>query len=396
MTEPQNRMEETHVGVLTDWACLSLLPTSTWTRQNLAVGIAETFREREITFSKATLPTSREEVAAINEELIRKSQRLKETGRRCLFFGLNFDSFIYESTFAQLKKRGFLIVNYCIDMYNQWYKHCRDALHYDAIAVAQSMNREQVDRCFRKSVWMPMAATRAAQASHVDASQRIVPSLCLLGSRTEYRTFIATRMGKQEVPMDVFGGRWTERAAAGQWSPYTKVPRAHAGHLWILLRGYGPAALAHRTLQHYLDGLRYKRIMKENARFPDCIRLHGFSERQAEDLFKEHLINLGTSHKGGGWGEDGVCRYTQGRARDFEVTASGAFYLAQWHPDIDGFFESGKEIDTWRSVDELIGKSRYYFDKPEEARRLGRNARLRVEREHTWVHRFEGLIAELA
>jgi hypothetical protein len=380
---------------LSEWACLSLLPTSTWTKMNLAVGIAETFATNHVVFSRATLPTSAEEVAVINRALLEHASRLHETGKRCLFFSLSFDSFINDATFLHLKKLGFLRVNFCIDMYNQWFKHCRCAKHYDAIGIAQSMNRERVARFFDKLVWMPMAATRDAlgRSTVIDAPPS--PSLCLVGSRTEYRTFVAHRMADTGVPMDIYGGRWVGEARASEWTPYTKVPRVHLGHLWLLLKGYGPGGLLFRAFQHYTDGARYRRVMNESAAFPDTIRLHGFSERQAETLFCEHLVNLGTSHMGGGWGTDGKCRYVQGRARDFEVTPTGAFYLAQWHPDIDALFESGSEIDTWRTTDELSEKCSYYFDHPDEAKAMGQRAKERVAREHTWTHRFEKLLVEV-
>jgi len=362
---------------------------------NLAIGIAETFTTNHVVFSKGMLPTSSEEVALVNRELVEHANRLHETGKRCLFFSLTFDTFIEDATFLHLEKLGFLRVNYCIDMYNQWFKHCRCARHYDAIGIAQSMNQKRMARFFRKLVWMPMAATQEALERCEPMDRQPSPSLCLVGSRTEFRTFIARRMADAGVEMDVYGGRWVGESKANQWTPYTKVPRVHPGHLWLLLKGYGPAGLLFRTYQHYTDGLRYKRVMGETTSLPDSIRLHGFSEQQAEALFLGHLLNLGTSHMGGGWSKNGTCRYVQGRARDFEVTPSGAFYLAQWHPDIDGFFKSGHEIDTWHNTDELAEKSRYYFDHPDEAIQMGQRARERVAREHTWTHRFQVLLDEL-
>ena len=52
--------------------------------------------------------------------------------------------------------------------------------------------------------------------------------------------------------------------------------------------------------------------------------------------------------------------------RLFEATGVGAFLLTDHKENIRDFFEPGKEIETFKSVDELVEKASYYLDHPNQ------------------------------
>lgn len=60
--------------------------------------------------------------------------------------------------------------------------------------------------------------------------------------------------------------------------------------------------------------------------------------------------------------------YTVGSYRLFELPANGVMQISDGGPHLQAFFEVGKEIERWSSVDDLIDKVRYYLD--HEAERL--------------------------
>jgi spore maturation protein CgeB len=83
------------------------------------------------------------------------------------------------------------------------------------------------------------------------------------------------------------------------------------------------------------------------------------------------------------------------RLRDFEAPMCGACYLTGYSDEIEEFYEVGKEIETYRTEDELIDKTGHYLRNAASAERL-RNAGLRrARRDHTWRHRFEKLFREI-
>jgi len=77
------------------------------------------------------------------------------------------------------------------------------------------------------------------------------------------------------------------------------------------------------------------------------------------------------------------------KGRDFEVPMSGGFYLTQYHPELEHWFEIGKEIACYSNIDDLTEKIHYYLAHPEEAQEIRENGRRRALRDHTWAGRFE-------
>lgn len=77
------------------------------------------------------------------------------------------------------------------------------------------------------------------------------------------------------------------------------------------------------------------------------------------------------------------------KGRDFEVPMSGGLYLTEHHDELLPFYEIGREIVTYRSLDDLVGKIRWLLDNPERAEAIRRSGRERALREHSWEMRFD-------
>ena len=83
------------------------------------------------------------------------------------------------------------------------------------------------------------------------------------------------------------------------------------------------------------------------------------------------------------------------KGRDFEVPMSGGFYLTQYHPELEQWFEIGKEIECYRDMDDMVEKIRYYLSHPDKADEIRNAGYERATKEHTWVHRFRMAFKEL-
>jgi len=77
------------------------------------------------------------------------------------------------------------------------------------------------------------------------------------------------------------------------------------------------------------------------------------------------------------------------KGRDFEVPMSGGLYLTEYHPELERFFDLGKEIITYNNFGDLIEKIQYLLTNPKEAEMIRNKGRQRVLKEHTWEMRFE-------
>ena len=88
-------------------------------------------------------------------------------------------------------------------------------------------------------------------------------------------------------------------------------------------------------------------------------------------------------------------RIVQIRLRDFEAPMSGAFYLLEYQPEFEEFFEIGSEIVCYQGMDDLVGKCEYYLAHPKEREAIRIAGHERALRDHTWQKRFTVLFEEI-
>jgi hypothetical protein len=80
------------------------------------------------------------------------------------------------------------------------------------------------------------------------------------------------------------------------------------------------------------------------------------------------------------------------KGRDFEVPMSGGLYLTEHCEELEECFEIGKEIVTYRGIDDLIAKVRRLLADPAEAEAIRAAGRARALKEHTWEMRFAKIL----
>ena len=69
-------------------------------------------------------------------------------------------------------------------------------------------------------------------------------------------------------------------------------------------------------------------------------------------------------------------------------------YLTGHTDEISEFYDVGREIDTYRTPEELIEKTRFYLSQSDAAERLREAGYRRAVGSHTWTHRFNELFAK--
>ena len=82
--------------------------------------------------------------------------------------------------------------------------------------------------------------------------------------------------------------------------------------------------------------------------------------------------------------------------RTFELAACQAFQLVDTRSLLPPLFDIGKEIITFANADELREKIKYYLDRPNERQEIAQRAYQRVIAEHTYTHRMEAMLEEVA
>jgi spore maturation protein CgeB len=81
--------------------------------------------------------------------------------------------------------------------------------------------------------------------------------------------------------------------------------------------------------------------------------------------------------------------------RMFEATGVGTMILNDEGTNLSSLFVTGKEIETYKTIDEAIEKVRYYIANPEKALEIGKNAQLRTVNEYNYENYVKILFSHL-
>ncbi len=111
---------------------------------------------------------------------------------------------------------------------------------------------------------------------------------------------------------------------------------------------------------------------------------------QLPKIFCSSKINLNFSRVSVLW--EGK-RQVKGRV--FEVTGCGGFLLTEYAPGLDELFEIGKEIDAFRTQEEMAEKVKYYLAHEKERAAIANAGLLRAQKDHTYAKRLGGLLQSI-
>ena len=85
----------------------------------------------------------------------------------------------------------------------------------------------------------------------------------------------------------------------------------------------------------------------------------------------------------------------QVKGRVFEMGLSGTMMLTQRSPDIERFYEPGKEFVAYESIEDCADKAKFYLRNAAERQRIAEAYYRRTRSEHMWEHRFQQLFREI-
>lgn len=74
--------------------------------------------------------------------------------------------------------------------------------------------------------------------------------------------------------------------------------------------------------------------------------------------------------------------------RIFDIMGCGGFCMTNYQAEISDFFEIGREIETYASMEELLDKCEYYLEHEEERIRIAQNGYQKVKENHGYSKRL--------
>ena len=310
------------------------------------------------------------------------------------FYNAHFDS----SAFDQIRALGIPTINFYCNSIHQFPNVAEIAANVDVSWHAERDARLSYLHVGANPVWVQMAADPRA---YHPVEIRKQPIACFVGQNYADRaSWLAALIGAG-IPIELYGPGWdrphagTVDAAAEPEGEYLGRPQPAPGSAAgyskaireIIARdGVVQAArrIATRIASRQSQG-QYADLLARHARgaipFGQMLEVFGRSEVCLN--FSNVWLN--------GPGSQLVAHV---RLRDFEAPMCRTCYLTGHTDEITEFYDVGREIDTYRTPEELIEKTRFYFAHPDAAERLREAGYRRAVSSHTWTHRFTELFAK--
>lgn len=244
-------------------------------------------------------------------------------------------------------------------------------------------------------IWVQMAADPNVYQPYPGVTRQ--NDACFVGQRYADRATLLAALHQADVPFSVYGRGWSdadstptmpaaEQTRLGRPTVPPGSARAYLAEMRYLVAHDGLAAATWRIARRLGQ---YGQARKERAMLAPHVRSYA---RGVAETFAAHAVVLNFSNV---WsdGRPGSRLMAHVRLRDFEGPMSRSCFLTGYTPEIEHFYEIGREIDCYRSSDELIDKTRFYLANTDAAERLREAGWQRARRDHCWENRFNQLFA---
>lgn len=317
------------------------------------------------------------------------------------FYNAHFDP----AGFAEIHQLGIPSVNF----------YCNSIYQFDLVAeVAAAANwawhaekhaRSLYLNVGARPVWVQMGADPDVYRPIMGEQRQ--PNACFVGQRYADRDRWMFRLAQAGVPLAIYGPGWVGNDGAATTGP-TGAVVAECGP-YLGRRNYAPGSLpaylnviARNIEKSGLCGglarsWRQACYRRESRRLLPALAPWAQGPvpfTQICSVFSRHEVVLNFAAV---WadGAPGSNLINHVRLRDFEAPMCRTCYLTGHTDEIEEFYEVGKEIDSYRSPEELVEKIRHYLRHPQDGERLRDAGFRRAVGQHTWNHRFAQLFSEI-
>lgn len=78
--------------------------------------------------------------------------------------------------------------------------------------------------------------------------------------------------------------------------------------------------------------------------------------------------------------------------RVFETLSTGSFLLTNWIPALGDLFEDGKHLVTYKTLDEMVEKAKYFIEHDDEREAIAKAGHEEFAAKHAYKHRVEKIL----
>lgn len=344
---------------------------------------------------------TREELARraqVTEEILAEVRRAHQERPLDLFLSYFYNAHFDPAGFEDLRKLGIPSINFYCNSVPQFELVAEIAAKADFSWHSERDARSKYLAVGARPVWVQMGAD--PDLYHPVEGLERKRSVCFVGQRYADRDRWLVALSSAGVPLDIYGTGWEAGAAksAGNGAPPDPTYLGRKYHSPSTPMSYARAIQRNLQSSGLANGLiqtaRQWQYRRETQRL--LARLAPYAKGKAGDVVAtlgayEVCLNLSNVWTNG----VGSPLVPHVRLRDFEGPMCRACYLTGHTEEIEDFYEVGKEIETYRTTEELVEKCNFLLTHPAAAERLRTSGFLRARRDHQWTNRFQTLFAKI-
>lgn len=337
----------------------------------------------------------------ITEQIIAEVKQAHQKKPIDLFLSYFYNSHFNPDRFGEIHNSGIPTVNfYCNSIY-QFELVSEIAKKVNFAWHAEKEARNSYLQIGANPVWVQMGAN--PKVYYPTSNKNKEKKACFVGQRYADRDRYLAELVKNNLPLDIYGNGWNLQKSKNSspkienYDATTYLGRSIKKP--ASLSSYTQAVWQNFHNQNTISGL-CRTINQLNYRFQSrklspllATYTQGFAN-SIRETFSQYEVILNFSNV---WadGRPGSKLIPHVRLRDFEAPMSRTCYLTGYTEEIAEFYDLGTEIDTYKSVDELVDKTRFYLNHPQTAEKLREAGYQRALRDHTWTSRFKQLFREI-
>lgn len=346
-------------------------------------------------------PQEQEVRAQITQLIIEEVRRAHREQPLDLFLSYFYNAHFDPAGFDEIHRLGIPTINfYCNSIY-QLALVSEIASKVNFAWHSEKEARQLYQKVGANPVWVQMGADPRVYHPLTQINRQA--KACFVGQRYADRDRLLANLISHRVPVDIYGVGWNSNTSGnGDGKATEKQNRLHLGRRTAKpggLLSYAQASWRNIEEYGFLPGTRrtFRQLRyRSQSRHLNPL-LNSATKGLAQNIsqtFAQYEVILNFSNV---WadGRPGSPLIPHLRLRDFEGPMCRTCYLTGYSEEITEFYVLGKEIDAYRSQEELVEKTKYYLSHPVVAERLREAGYRRALRDHTWKRRFQQLFREI-
>lgn len=314
-----------------------------------------------------------------NDALIEQIKR----HRYDLFFtNVGYEKVLYPETVDIIKSYG--IPTLCLRCDNLVIPFNDKILapHFDLVWLTSIETKYLYDRWRVKSFFAPYAANPFFfSPKPVERNDRKV---CFIGTPYGSRSIMINHLSTHEIPVDVYYKK-TGRPVNQSVQSELKSDLIWPSRLNVLYHRMLFPQGRKVMLGTIMNKLRGQQKILENKYL---VSYPSVTPEKMSEIYSSYALSLSSTSTNHTDVLKNPLKVVN--LRSFEIPMSGGLEICKYNPELENYFEGGKEILFYTDNDDLLEKANYYISKATDTEllKMKKAARKRAESEHTWWNRF--------